>query len=52
MLASYNVAFPVRKVDNLFTAEEYLRALSAQIRAMVTEVVHQGAATALATAQL
>jgi hypothetical protein len=50
MLATCNMAFPIRKVDNLFTAEEHLRALSAPIRAVVTEVIRQGAATALATA--
>ena len=50
VLASSNVAFPVGRVDNLFTAEEHLRALPAQIQAMVTEAICQGAATALAAA--
>ena len=52
VLAAYNAAFPVGKVDNLFIAEEHLRALLARLRAMVTEAICQGAATALATAQL
>ena len=26
MLTAYNAAFPIGKVDNLFTAEEHLRA--------------------------
>ena len=29
VLADYNVAFPVGKVDNLFVVEEHLRALLA-----------------------
>ena len=52
MLAACNAAFPVGKVDNLFTTEVHLRALPAQIRAMVTEAVRQGATMTLATAQL
>ena len=48
LLVTCNVAFPVGRVDNLFTAEEHLRALPAQIQAMVTEAICQGAATALA----
>jgi hypothetical protein len=52
MLAAYNVAFPIGKVDNLFTIEEHLRALLAQIRAVVTEAIRYGAATALAATQL
>jgi hypothetical protein len=39
LLAAYNVAFPIGKVDNLFAIEEHLRALSACLRAMVTEAV-------------
>ena len=31
MLAAYNVAFPVGRVDNLLAAEEHLQALPAQI---------------------
>ena len=52
MLAAYNMAFPIGRVDNLLAAEEHLRALPAQIRAVVTEVVRQGATTALAASQL
>jgi hypothetical protein len=50
MLAAYNTAFPVRTMDNLFTAEEHLRALPARLRAVVTEAIRHGAATALAAA--
>ena len=50
VLAICNVAFPVGKVDNLFATEEHLRALPAQIQAVVTEVIRQGAAMALAAA--
>ena len=39
MLATCNVAFLIGKVDSLFTAEEHLRALSAYLRAMVTEAI-------------
>jgi alpha-D-ribose 1-methylphosphonate 5-triphosphate synthase subunit PhnH len=39
MLAAYNEAFPVGIVDNLFTAEEHLRALPAHLLAMVTEAI-------------
>ena len=39
MLATYNVAFLVGIVDNLFAAEEHLRALSAYLRAVVTEAI-------------
>jgi hypothetical protein len=31
VLAAYNAAFPVEEVDNLFTAEEHLRALPARL---------------------
>ena len=50
VLATYNAAFPIRKVDNLFAVEEHLRALLAQIRVVVTEAVRQGAATMRAAA--
>ena len=50
VLAACNMAFPIGRVDKLLAAEEHLRALPAQIRAVVTEVVHQGAATVLAAA--
>ena len=52
MLAVCNVAFPIGKVDNLFTTEEHLRALLAHIWAVVSEAICQGATTALVTAQL
>jgi len=52
VLAACNVAFPVGRVDNLLAAEEHLQALPARIRAVVTKAIHQGATTALATAQL
>ena len=52
MLAACNTAFPLGKVDNLFTAKEHLLALSARIRAVVTKAIRQGAAIALAAAQL
>jgi hypothetical protein len=39
LLAACNVAFPVGKVDNLFVVEEHLRALSAYLRAVVTEAI-------------
>ena len=48
MQATCNVGFPV---DNLFV-EEPFRALSAYLRVVVTEVIRQGAAVVLATAQL
>ena len=48
VLAACNAAFPIGKVDNLFAAKEHLRAVLARIQAMVTEAVHQVAATALA----
>ena len=44
-----NAGFPM---DNLFTVEESFRALSACLRAMVTEAINQGATVALAAAQL
>jgi len=45
--------FPVQPADDVVTAqEESLQALPACIRAMVSEVVHQGAATTLVAAQL
>ena len=43
-----NAGFPM---DNLFTKEPF-RALPAYLRAMVTKAIHQGAAMALAAAQL
>ena len=49
MLATCNTAFPVGKVDNLFTAEEHLQALSARLRAMVIKAISQGVAMVLAT---
>ena len=52
MLAACNTAFPVGKVDNLFTIEEHLQAPLAHLRVVVTEAVRQGATTTLATAQL
>ena len=52
ILAACNTAFPIGRVDNLLAAEEHLRALPAQIRAMVTKAVRQGAAMALAAGQL
>ena len=39
MLAACNLAFPVGRVDNLLAVEEYLRALPARIRAMVTKAI-------------
>ena len=43
----------MQTMDDLVTApEERLRALLVRIRAVASEVVHQGAATALVTAQL
>ena len=39
-------------MDNLFTVEEHLGALSTQIQAMVTRAIRQGATTVLAAAQL
>ena len=51
MLAACNAAFPVGNMDNLFAAEEHLRALLARIQVMVTKAVRQGAATALDAAQ-
>ena len=39
-------------MDNLFTTKEHLRALLACLRAMVIKAIHQGAAMALAAAQL
>ena len=50
VLAAYNVAFLVGRVDNLLAAEEHLRALSAWIRTMVIKAIRQGAAMALAAA--
>ena len=47
--AARNTRFPM---DNLFTVEESFRALSACLRAMVTEAINQGATVALAAAQL
>ena len=38
--AAINSGFPMRAVDNMFAAEELFRALSACLRAMVTEAVH------------
>ena len=52
VLATCNAAFPVGRVDNLLAVEEHLLALSARIRDVVTEAVRQGAAMALAAAQL
>ena len=52
VLAACNAAFLVGRVDNLLAVEERLQALSAQIQAMVTKTVHQGATMALAAAQL
>ena len=40
VLAAYNVAFPIGRVDNLLAAEEHLRALLARIQAMVIEAIH------------
>ena len=37
--ATINLGFPMRAVDNLFIAEEPFRALSAPLRAMVTEAI-------------
>ena len=52
MLATCNVSFPIGRVDNLLATEEHLRALPAQIRAMVTKAIRLGAATTLAAIQL
>ena len=62
MQAAYNVTFPVGMtfpmgiVDNLFTTEftteEDLQALSARLRAMVTEAIRHGATMALAGTQV
>jgi hypothetical protein len=46
--ATCDVAFPMEIADNLVAAEERLRALPICLRAVVTEAIHQGAATALA----
>ena len=50
MLDAYNAAFLVGNVDNMFTAEEHLRALPAYLRAMVIEAIRQWATMALAAA--
>ena len=39
MLDAYNAAFLVGNVDNMFTAEEHLRALLARLRPVVTEAI-------------
>ena len=49
---TYDVAFPVQAMNNPIIAEERLRALPACLQAMVSKVVRQGTATALAAAQL
>jgi hypothetical protein len=50
--AARNASFPMGTMDNLFTIEEPFRALPARLRAVVTDVVRQGPAMALAAAQL
>ena len=51
--AACDAAFPVQTMEDLVTApEECLRALPARIRAMESEAIHQGAATAMVAAQL
>jgi hypothetical protein len=48
-----DVTFPMQTVNDLATAlEECLQALLTRIRAIMSEVVHQGAAMALVTTQL
>jgi hypothetical protein len=39
MLASYNAAFPVGRVDNLLAIVEHLRALPARIQVVVTKAI-------------
>ena len=48
--AACDVAFPVETADNPVTIEERLLALPVRLRARVTEAIHHGAATVLATA--
>ena len=48
----YNTSFPMGIVDNLFVVEEPFRALPARLRAVVTQVICLGIATAMAAAQL
>ena len=50
--ATCDAAFPVQAADNPVAAEEHLRDLPARLRAVVSEAVRQGAAIALAAAQL
>jgi hypothetical protein len=50
--AACNASFPMGTMDNLFTIEEPFRALPARLRAVVTDVVRQGPAMALAAVQL
>jgi CTP:molybdopterin cytidylyltransferase MocA len=50
--ATSHAAFLMETANNLVTTEEHLRALSARLRAVVTEAIRQGAATVLAAAQL
>ena len=50
--AAINSGFPMRAVDNLFTAEEPFQALPACLGAIVIEAIRQGAAAALAAVQL
>ena len=51
--AACDAAFPMQTADGpATTLEERLRALPAHIQAMVSEAVHQEAATALVAAQL
>jgi hypothetical protein len=52
MTAACYITFLVQTTDNPIVAEVHLQALSACLRVMVSEAVHQGATMALATAQL
>ena len=50
--AACDAAFPVEIADNPIAIEECLHALSAHLRAMVSEAIRQGTATVLVVAQL